>query len=137
MKQCRTVKSGKNAGETLVEVVASIFIFLILMAVMQGAISYCTAALAKNNEIRQNTRAILEGLQGGTKETKATDTIHFYAVGGNGQTVGNTNVFDVQTDFQENTVSYTDGNGSLQQYRISLYGTPASTDTFGGGGDSP
>ena len=33
-------KSRANAGETLVEVVASIFIFLILMGILQGAITY-------------------------------------------------------------------------------------------------
>ncbi|RHC52297.1 hypothetical protein DW838_02585 [Dorea formicigenerans] len=44
-------KSRANAGETLVEVVASIFIFLILMGILQGAITYSSNSLKKNKEI--------------------------------------------------------------------------------------
>ena len=34
-----------KSGETLVEVVASIFIFLIMIGIMQGAISYSSASM--------------------------------------------------------------------------------------------
>ena len=33
-------KNRRNAGETLVEVMASIFIFLMMMGILQGAVSY-------------------------------------------------------------------------------------------------
>ena len=45
-------KTRANSGETLVEVTASIFIFLIMLGIIQGAISYSQASLAKNKEIR-------------------------------------------------------------------------------------
>ena len=51
-------KSRANAGETLVEVVASIFIFLILMGILQGAITYSSNSLKKNKEIRSDNAKI-------------------------------------------------------------------------------
>jgi len=56
-------KSRANAGETLVEVVASIFIFLILMGILQGAITYSSNSLKKNKEIRSDNAKIMEALQ--------------------------------------------------------------------------
>lgn len=56
-------KSRANAGETLVEVVASIFIFLILMEILQGAITYSSNSLKKNKEIRSDNAKIMEALQ--------------------------------------------------------------------------
>ena len=38
-------KTRANSGETLVEVTASIFIFLIMLGIIQGAISYSQASL--------------------------------------------------------------------------------------------
>ena len=56
-------KSRANVGETLVEVVASIFIFLILMGILQGAITYSSNSLKKNKEIRSDNAKIMEALQ--------------------------------------------------------------------------
>lgn len=52
--ETKTKKTRANAGETLVEVMASVFIFLIMMGIMEAAISYSNASLAKNKEIRAN-----------------------------------------------------------------------------------
>ena len=49
-------KTRANSGETLVEVTASIFIFLIMLGIIQGAISYSQASLAKNKEIRSEKK---------------------------------------------------------------------------------
>ena len=59
-------KTRANAGETLVEVTASIFLFLIMMGILQGAIAYSNAALAKNKQIRSDNAAILAKLQNTT-----------------------------------------------------------------------
>ena len=62
--QVRPIKKSRaNAGETLVEVVASIFIFLILMGILQGAITYSSNSLKKNKEIRSDNAKIMEALQ--------------------------------------------------------------------------
>ena len=52
-------KTRANAGETLVEVTAGIFLFLIMMGILQGAIAYSNAALAKNKQIRSDNAIIL------------------------------------------------------------------------------
>lgn len=65
-------KSRANAGETLVEVVASIFIFLILMGILQGAITYSSNSLKKNKEIRSDNAKIMEALQ----NTEVTSVEH-------------------------------------------------------------
>ena len=66
-------KSRANAGETLVEVVASIFIFLILMGILQGAITYSSNSLKKNKEIRSDNAKIMEALQNTEDELKGLE----------------------------------------------------------------
>ena len=127
-------KTTYNAGETIVEVVASIFIFLLLMGIMQGAISYSTASLGKNKEIRQNNTAILQGLTGTQVTDKTSKTISFYAVGNDG-TVGK-KVFEVETELGKKKVTYTDTKGNVQNIVFSLYDSPQGTDS-GTGGDTP
>ena len=82
-------KNGKNAGETMVEVVASIFIFLILMGIMQGAISYSTASLEKNKEIRANTASVLNQLTQTAVSDQKEQNIsfsHIFSASGTGST---------------------------------------------------
>ena len=144
-------KNRKNAGETIVEVVASIFIFLILMGIMQGAISYSTASLEKNKEIRANTASVLEGLSGTAVSGQKEKSISFYAVGSDGR-IGN-KVFDVPTKLGKKEVHYTDTKGQQQETTFYLYdsventtgsgeeaGTGSETGTgtaSGTGGDTP
>lgn len=124
-------KSGKNAGETMVEVVASIFIFLILMGIMQGAISYSTASLEKNKEIRANTASVLSQLTQTAVSDQKEQKISFYAVGSDGR-IGN-KVFDVQTKLGKKKVVYTDTKGLQQETTFYLYDSVESTAGAGGG----
>lgn len=124
-------KSGKNAGETMVEVVASIFIFLILMGIMQGAISYSTASLEKNKEIRANTASVLNQLTQTAVSDQKEQNISFYAVGSDGR-IGN-NVFDVQTKLGKKKVVYMDTKGQQQETTFYLYDSVESTAGAGGG----
>ena len=124
-------KSGKNAGETMVEVVASIFIFLILMGIMQGAISYSTASLEKNKEIRANTAAVLSQLTQTAVSDQKEQKISFYAVGSDGR-IGN-KVFDMQTKLGKKKVVYTDTKGQQQETTFYLYDSVESTAGAGGG----
>ena len=61
MHRIKRIKA--KSGETLIEVMASMFIFLLMIGVLQGAISYSNSALTKNKEIRANNAAILQELQ--------------------------------------------------------------------------
>ncbi len=124
-------KNGKNAGETMVEVVASIFIFLILMGIMQGAISYSTASLEKNKEIRANTASVLNQLTQTAVSDQKEQNISFYAVGSDGR-IGN-KVFDVQTKLGKKKVVYTDTKGQQQETTFYLYDSVESTAGAGGG----
>ena len=125
-------KNGKNAGETMVEVVASIFIFLILMGIMQGAISYSTASLKKNKEIRANTASVLNQLTQTAVSDQKEKNLSFYAVGSDGR-IGN-KVFDVQTKLGKKKVVYTDTKGQQQETTFYLY--DSVENTTGSGGDT-
>ena len=52
-----------GSGESLVEVTVSAVIFLMMMAVLQGSISFCTNAQHKSEEIRQENAEICRNLQ--------------------------------------------------------------------------
>lgn len=60
MEPIKTLRS--RSGDTLVEVMASIFIFLLMMGILQGAVSYSSASMRKNQEIRQENAEILKEL---------------------------------------------------------------------------
>lgn len=82
-----------RSGDTLVEVMASIFIFLLMMGILQGAVSYSSAAMRKNQEIRQENAEILKKLA----ETDATKwkenpvTLTWYPVNADLTQIGTTN----------------------------------------------
>ena len=117
-------KSRANAGETLVEVVASIFIFLILMGILQGAITYSSNSLKKNKEIRSDNAKIMEALQN-TEVTSVENnkSIDFNATNSDMSIKGN-HVFSVATDLNKKIVTYTDSKGEEQTATFYLYGSP-------------
>ena len=122
-------KNRRNAGETLVEVMASVFIFLIMMGILQGAISYSSASLNKNKEIRADNAAILEELQA-APETKDGDlSLSFQATNRTMSVLGD-KMFRVSTELRQKTVEYTDTKGKTSRVIFYLYGsTVPDTDT--------
>ena len=117
-------KTKANAGETLVEVMASIFLFLILMGILEGAIHYSSNALKKNKEIRSDNAKIIEALQ----DTAATPVengknVIFRAANSDLSVQGN-QVFSVSTDLSEKVVNYTDADGEEKQITFYLYQSP-------------
>ena len=78
-------KTRANSGETLVEVTASIFIFLIMLGIIQGAISYSQASLAKNKEIRSENAKIIEGLQSAATQEEMVKNMQFVATNSDGK----------------------------------------------------
>ena len=135
-------KTRANAGETLVEVMASVFIFLIMMGIMEAAISYSNASLAKNKEIRANNAAVLEQLATASVEDGDTKDITFRAANSDISQLGK-QLFTVKTKLQKKTVTYTDTNGREQTVTFYQYGTsrtgtggadPDTPDPSGGGG---
>lgn len=134
--QVQQIKKTKaNAGETLVEVVASIFIFLILMGVLEGAIAYSSNSLKENKKIRSDNAKIIEALQNTEAvENDGSTDISFIAYDANTLTKGN-EVFSVPTELKKKDVTYTDSDGTGKNITFYLYGsTDADTPSDGGGG---
>lgn len=123
----------KNAGETLVEVMASIFLFLILLAILNGAISYCSNSLAKNKEIRSENAKILEGLQKAQETTDTSLTMDFVATNAD-MTVKGNQVFAVTVDLAKKKVNYTDSDGNNQTTSFSLFQYKEDDESGDGGG---
>lgn len=124
-------KTKRNAGETLVEVIASIFLFLVMMGIMQGAISYSRASLEKNKQIRRENAEIIQNLQqSGTDTTTITTNIKFSAVNTDMTQIGSKIVFEVPVTLEKRSVPYIDADGSQQTTTFCLY---QSKDTKSGG----
>lgn len=116
-------KTRANAGETLVEVVASIFIFLILMGILQGAISYSNNALKENKKIRKDNAKVIETLQSAdVTSVKEGENITFVAANTN-MTVLGSQVFSTSTDLMKKVVDYQGSDGKGKQITFYLYGS--------------
>ena len=109
-----------NSGETLVEVTASIFIFLIMLGIIQGAISYSQASLAKNKEIRRENAKIIEGLQNAATQEEMVKNMQFVATNSDLTVKGNL-VFTINTSLVSKTVVYTDSKGETKSTSFYMY----------------
>lgn len=129
MKIVRKIK--EKSGETLVEVMVSMVIFLLMLSMMQGAILFSNASLKKSKEIREDNTKIMQGLLNATEETVKPATLKFQAVSADGQTLGN-QVFDVPVSLNQKRVNYQDASGKESSVVFYLYGeskTANATDT--------
>ena len=117
-------KTRANSGETLVEVTASIFIFLIMLGIIQGAISYSQASLAKNKEIRSENAATQEEM---------VKNMQFVATNSDLTVKGNL-VFTINTSLVSKTVIYTDSKGETKSTSFYMY--EAVDDGSGSNSDS-
>lgn len=122
-----------NAGESLAEVLVSMLIFLMMVAIMQGAISFCTNAQHKSEQIREKNARICEAVWRDSSPGAKTGGARFVfqAMSADGNQMGS-EVFEIEADLGAKTVSYTDEDGSTQNYTFYVYiGQPAA------GGASP
>ena len=101
----RRRRINNRSGETIVEVMVSVLIFLMLMAVLQGAIMFCNSAQKKSQQIRQDTAEICEKLQSATAEGNGSANFDFYATSADESVIGD-NVFSISAPKQKKTVSY-------------------------------
>lgn len=134
MSKCKKTKA--NAGETLVEVLASMFLFMIMIGILQGAISYCNASLTKNKELRANNAVILQALQSQENvQEGANRKITFQATNSEFSALGSM-VFSVDTRLDKKIISYQDEENQEQRITFCLYGSEenaAGSGTEGGG----
>lgn len=126
--KCKII--GKS-GETLVEAVVCAAIFLMMAAVMQGAISFCTNAQRKSREIRENNARICHNLRETEISSDGIVQFTFKATSADGGIEGR-EVFTIQVPLGKKVVIYEDGQGVEQTVVFDLYG-PAGVM----GGDGP
>ena len=135
-----------GAGESLVEVTVSAVIFLMMMAVLQGSISFCTNAQHKSKEIRQENAEICRNLQSASYIPGAENmTYLFKATTADGETPGAeaAALFRIAVELGTKEVTYLDADGTPKTTTFYLFGASDAKGTgeAGGtedtGGDAP
>lgn len=122
-------------GETLVELMVSIVIFLLLLGTLAGAISFATAAQQKAQALRDNAAALQYSVRHGTAQGDGTEqTLNFYATTYNNNNGKGPNTAKVlcRIPFRQQTIAATgaDGTSTTDFAVFGAFHTPAD----GGGG---
>ena len=132
MGPIKTLRS--RSGDTLVEVMASIFIFLLMMGILQGAVSYSSASMRKNQEIRQENAEILKELstaQAAPRDDGQPVDLAFRAVNADFTQMGSATGFTVEVELYQK---------KAKDVSFLLYHPPEKSDASGSdedGGDTP
>ncbi len=138
------IRSG--SGESLVEVTVSAVIFLMMMAVLQGSISFCTNAQHKSEEIREKNAEICRNLQSASYIPGAENmTYLFKATTADGETPGEdaAALFRIAVELGTKEVTYQDADGTSKTATFYLFGASDGKNageaggTDGAGGDAP
>ena len=133
----KKLKKYCKSGETLVEVMVCALLFLMMAAVMQGAISFSTNAQHKSVQIRETNAEICKKLRTMSVTGSTTSTYAFKATSMDGSTEGN-QVFTINVPLGQKSVPYQDGQGNSQTTVFYMYGPVANTTGGGGtGGVNP
>lgn len=111
---CSILRSRR--GETMVEVLVSMVLFLMLFAVMLGAVRFASNAQVRAETIRQRATALQRDLRSQTPTGGDSKTYQFVAVSEDGGTTGS-RVF--QVPLREQTVTARGGGDEVTFY---LYG---------------
>lgn len=113
---CSILRSRR--GETMVEVLVSMVLFLMLFAVMLGAVRFASNAQVRAETIRQRATALQRSLRDQTPTEGNSKTYQFFAVTEDGGTMGDQVVF--QVPLREQTVIAQEGGGD--EVTFYLYG---------------
>lgn len=120
-------KNRWNRGETLVEVMAAMVIFLLLMGILQGSVKYSRAALEKGRRLREQNEEICERVRDAIQENNgAQTTMTFQAVSADGEVTGN-QVFSVPVIPEKKQAEYTDQGNGKQTMVFYVYGAAAKS----------
>lgn len=115
------------------EVIASMFIFLILFGILQGAISYSHASMEKNKQIRAQNAEIIQNLASTNTTTGTDKTLQFVATTSDMDQIGNP-VFSITANLASKKVPYKDTKGANQIITFYLYDLSATSGTQNAGG---
>ncbi len=131
-----------RSGDTLIEVMASIFLFLIMMGILQGAVAYSGRALLKNQEIRKENSKILEAVSKATPTKAAgigTAIQTFRATDSSLTAVGNdvfrvtTGLYQIQAEGVNFAIYGIDESKDTEDAESEAQSGEAGTDTGGEG----
>ena len=122
-----------RSGETLVETLAAMAVFLLMMGILQGAHSFCTNAQQRSEALRKINAGICREVR-----TTAPDPLPagrtavycFRAVSADGGKESDT-LFQVKVGLGSKTVTYRDEAGNERTAVFSLFQS-ASSDPAGG-----
>ena len=137
----RTHRMHSGSGESLAEVTVSAVIFLMMMAVLQGSISFCTNAQHKSGEIREKNAEICRNLQSAPYIHGAENkTYLFKATTADGETPGAEAgaLFHIAVELGTKEVNYLDTDGTPKTTVFYLFGASDAKHTGEAGGtDEP
>lgn len=130
-------RTKSNSGESLVEVMVSAVIFLMMMAALQGSISFCTNAQHKSEQIRETNAEICRNLQSSLYAPGAGNkTYSFKATTADGETPGpeGAALFSIAVELGTKEITYLEEDGTPKTVTFYLFG---SADGKGTGGETP
>ena len=116
-----------NSGETLVEVMVSMVIFILILGMLQKSITFCVNAQKKSEEIRDNNAIIMLELRNAEKTVLDTSTYGFKATTIDGSEVGTKTLFTFDVNLCEQEVSYTDINGNTKSITFAVFAPAGGT----------
>ena len=117
-------KIKPNSGETLVEVMVSMLLFLMILGMLQKSIDFASNAQVRSEELRKNNSAIAFALRNGGTSFTVTDTVtyQFKSAKADGTIVdGAELLFEVEVKQGKTTVSYTAADGSPKNIEFAVF----------------
>ena len=117
-----------NSGETLVEVMVSMLLFLMILGMLQKSIDFASNAQVKSEELRKNNSAIALALRSGSSSssTESSEVYYeFFSAKADGTIVtGSELLFKVPVKHGMKTVSYTAADGSSKSIEFAFFDSP-------------
>ena len=113
---------NQKSGESMVEVMVSAALFLLMAAIMQGAISFCTNAQKESMRLRERNEQIAEDLQTAAYTGGERTDLSFHAVSADQTVHGSELLFTIKVEKGKKEVSYPDASGTDQTAVFYLFG---------------
>ena len=128
MKKIKKIKS--NSGETLVEVMVSMLLFLMILGMLQKSIDFASNAQVRSEELRQNNSAIAFSLRDESTWSDISieadsEYYEFYSAKADGTIVtGSELLFKVPVKHGKKNVSYTAADVSQKKIEFMFFSSP-------------
>ncbi len=125
-------KIRPRSGESLAEILVSTLIFLMMVAVLQGAVSFATNAQRRSRQIRKTNQEICLALRKTPSVSSGKTADYIFSPDGN----ESNQLFTVRVSLQTKTVSYVGEEGQTQTSVFFVF-EPEETGGADAGGETP